>query len=254
MWQIFLESARFFFQMPVMQDSLSFPIRKRGRPYKATKKINTEDDDETKVDTPSCSANTTIDALCDSYPRKTLRQLRTPRLTDTVSSMRRSSRRKEQPVRYQEDSISPEGQQASMPNRRLNGPKKLSYVRELSPESESPCRSSTSRRKGTKGNKQRSIRQNDSPASSREASPCPRKVTTKPHEGSDNGERFNTPKRLYPKRQSSPEISSPSQRCPGALNRSATPNRNSRGLEREQGLLTPSKRKILSPGMEWFGS
>lgn len=245
----------FSFQMPIMQDSLSFPIRKRGRPFKVTKKISAEDDEVTKVDTPGSPANTTIDAHCDSYPRKTLRQPRTPRLTDTVSSTRRSSRRKEQPVRYREESVSPAGRQASTPNRRLRGPKKLSYGRESSPESESPCRSPTPRRRtGTRGYKQRSTRQNESPASSREASPSPRKLTTKPNERSDKGERFSTPKKLFPKRQPSPEISSPSHRCPGASNRSATPSRNSRGLEGEQGLLTPSKRKILSPGMEWFYS
>lgn len=234
--------------MPIMQDSLSFPIRKRGRPAKVTKKITVEDDEMTKVDIPGSPANTTVDAHRDSNQRKILRQPRTPRPTDTVSRSQRSSRRKEQPVRYREDSVSPEGRQGSTPNRRLRGPKKLSYVRDSSPESESPCRSPTPRRTGTRGNKQRSTRQCESPANSREASPSPRKLTTKPIERSDKDEKFSTPKK------SSPEISSPSHRCQGASNRSATPSRNSRGWKEEQGLLTPSKRKILSPGMEWVYS
>lgn len=246
----------FFFQMPIKQESVSFPIRKRGRPAKVTKKGSTETsntDDVIKVNTPSSPPNTAVDSPHDSDQRKTLRQ-RTPRVAVTAPVTRRSSRKKEYPVRFREASASPEGQQATTPNRRPRCPKKLTYDRESSPEPASPSRCPTPRKStDTKVNKQVYTRCNESSASSQETDASPRKLAMKANGESDRDEKSRTLKEPPLKRESSPETS-PSHKYPDASKRSVTPSRNSKNWEAEQEHKTPTKRKILSPGMKCIHS
>lgn len=246
----------FFLQMPIKQELLSFPIckavasqGKSGRTATVAKKSNAENSRINKVvevDILSPPANKADASHCNLNPRKTFRQQRTTRLTPTVSSTH--------PISYFETSVSPEGQQATVLNGHLCRPKKLTYERELSPKPASPSRRSSrsltpKKRTDSKVNKQRSTRQNESLDIYRETSASPRKHIMRANEGSDKDEKLSTMKKPLHRREFSPEISFPSHRCTGASSRSVTPNINSRSREGERGHETPSKRKILSPGI-----
>lgn len=216
-----------FFQMPIKQELLSFPNRKaavsRGRPRKAAKEIkessaeNSCIDEVPEVDNLGSPRNRTT--------RRTLRQQRSPRLAATIPNIRRSSRRKGSPVNYCDASVLHEGESSPEPAFQRRPPE----------------RSQTPKKKvDIRVDEQRST-------SYREASASPRKpsmiATERPHED----KKLITPKK--PVSEPSKNFS-PTHCYPDVPSRSVTPSRSSRGCEGEPQHQTPSKRKILSPGMQ----
>ena len=234
--------------MPAKQESITFPIRKakssRSKSGKLGQQIERQD---ARNDTYDCAEvfideEILSDSNSSSSPRGTVAQRRTSsRIQPTVHSTRRSSRKK-CPISYRETSLSPQKKQFNEYSKDTCTPKKLAFGEESSPE-----RASTIDYLGTSvtpsknGGSLRNVR-----ASSRNRECVTSYQETRRNETSIQDDHFTTPKKLFP------EAVSLNHTSPRTPSRSQTPNRNSRSRDKDQELLSPTKRKVLSPGICYF--
>ena len=242
--------------MPAKQESISFPIRKvKGPRSKSGKAAEQTEKQDAKSNSYNCdgeSDEATVLYTSSSRETKTVNSPLGPSRRNTpsraqvaVHNTRRSSRRKDHPVSYREASVSPQKETFTHHNKERYTPKKLTYEKQSLPEcvsSSDYCSTSVTPSKST--NTARSARVS---SRNRDCQVSHRERSASPVQPSDKT--FTTPKKLLPRRESSPEVTSTTSTCPRASTRSVTPSRNSRSVEIVQQHQTPTKRKIVSPGM-----